>query len=145
MCIVENCPGNASAQKGATHFDSLFFSNLQFVSRLLLPLTHVNSRIQVHLSLPMKLIAALRRRIISPHRLWMTVWSGSTPAWADTNMPFVKFLYDMKLTQPERFPYESPSVTVFMVLTEGLICTSEPNYRVDPSMGFANGGEEDEF
>ena len=59
MCIVENCPGNASAQKGATHFDSLFFSNLQFVSRLLLPLAHVNSRIQVHLSLPMKLIAAL--------------------------------------------------------------------------------------
>ena len=59
MCIVENCPGNASAQKGVTHFDSLFFSNLRFVSRLLLPLTHVNSRIQVHLSLPMKLIAAL--------------------------------------------------------------------------------------
>ena len=58
MCIVENCPGNASAQKGATHFDSLFFSDLQFVSRLLLPLTHVNSRIQVHSSLPMKLIAA---------------------------------------------------------------------------------------
>ena len=76
----------------------------------------------------------------------MTVWSGSTPARADTNMPFVKFLYDMKLTQTERFPYESPSVTVFTVLTEGLICISgEPNYRVDPSMGFANGGEEDEF
>ena len=55
----------------------------------------------------------------------------------------------MKLTQPERFPYESPSVTVFTVLTEGLICISnisgEPNYRVDPSMGFDNGGEEDEF
>ena len=79
----------------------------------------------------------------------MTVWSGSTPARADTNMPFVKFLYDMKLTQSERFPYESPSVTVFTILTEGLICISnisgEPNYRVDPSMGFANGGEEDEF
>ena len=76
----------------------------------------------------------------------MTVWSGSTPARADTNMPFVKFLYDMKLTQPERFPYESPSVTVFTVLKEGLICISgEPNYRADPSMGFANGGEEDEF
>lgn len=79
----------------------------------------------------------------------MTVWSDSTPARADTNMPFVKFLYDMKLTQQERFPYESPSVTVFTVLTEGLICISnisgEPNYRVDPSMGFANGGEEDEF
>lgn len=52
----------------------------------------------------------------------------------------------MKLTQSERFPYESPSVTVFTVLKEGLICISgEPNYRVDPSMGFANGGEEDEF
>ena len=51
----------------------------------------------------------------------------------------------MKLTQPERFSYESPSMTVFTILTEGLICTSEPNYRVDPSMGFANGGEEDEF
>ena len=52
----------------------------------------------------------------------------------------------MKLTQPERFPYESPSVTVFTILTEGPICISgEPNYRVDPSMGFANGGEEDEF
>lgn len=52
----------------------------------------------------------------------------------------------MKLTQPERFYYESPSVTVFAVLAEGLICISgEPNYRVDPSMGFANGGEEDEF
>ena len=79
----------------------------------------------------------------------MTVWSGSTPARADTKMPFVKLLYDMKLTQQERFPYESPSVTVFTVLTEGLICISnisgEPNYRVDPSMGFANGGEEDEF
>ena len=79
----------------------------------------------------------------------MTVWSGSTPARADTNMPFVKFLYDMKLTQPERFSYESPSVTVFTILMEGLICISnisgEPNYRVDPSMGFANGGEEDEF
>ena len=62
---------------------------------------------------------------------------------------FCKLLYDMKQTQPERFPYESPSVTVFTVLTEGLICISnisgEPNYRVDPSMGFANGGEEDEF
>ena len=75
----------------------------------------------------------------------MTAWSDSTPARADTTMPFVKLLYDMKLTQPERFPYESPSVTVFTILTEGLICTSEPNYRVDPSMGFANGGEEDEF
>lgn len=76
----------------------------------------------------------------------MTVWSDSTPARADTKMPFVKLLYDMKLTQPERFPYESPSVTVFTVLKEGLICISgEPNYRVDPSMGFANGGEEDEF
>ena len=79
----------------------------------------------------------------------MTVWSGSTPARADTKISFVKFLYDMKLTQQERFPYESPSVTVFTVLTEGLICISnisgEPNYRVDPSMGFANGGEEDEF
>ena len=79
----------------------------------------------------------------------MTAWSDSTPARADTKMPFVKFLYDMKLTQQERFPYESPSVTVFTILTEGLICTSnisgEPNYRVDPSMGFANGGEEDEF
>ena len=76
----------------------------------------------------------------------MTVWSASTPARADTKMPFVKFLYDMKLTQPERFPYESPSVTVFTVLKEGLICISgEPNYRMDPSMGFANGGEEDEF
>ena len=76
----------------------------------------------------------------------MTVWSGSTPARADTKMPFVKLLYDMKLTQPERFPYESPSVTVFTVLKEGLICISgEPNYRMDPSMGFANGGEEDEF
>ena len=78
----------------------------------------------------------------------MTVWSGSTPARADTNMPFVKFLYYMKLTQPERFSYERPSVTVFTILTEGLICISnisgEPNYRVDPSMGFANGGEEDE-
>ena len=52
----------------------------------------------------------------------------------------------MKLTQPERFSYESPSVTVFTILTEGPICISgEPNYRVDPSMGFANGGEEDEF
>lgn len=76
----------------------------------------------------------------------MTVWSDSTPARADTKMPFVKLLYDMKLTQSERFPYESPSVTVFTVLKEGLICISgEPNYRVDPSMGFANGGEEDEF
>ena len=76
----------------------------------------------------------------------MTVWSDSTPARADTKMPFVKLLYNMKLTQPERFPYESPSVTVFTVLKEGLICISgEPNYRVDPSMGFANGGEEDEF
>ena len=75
----------------------------------------------------------------------MTVWSDSTPARADTKMPFVKLLYDMKQTQPERFSYESPSVTVFNVLTEGLICTSEPNYRVNPSMGFANGGEEDEF
>ena len=52
----------------------------------------------------------------------------------------------MKLTQPERFSYESPSVTVFTILTEGPICISgEPNYRVDSSMGFANGGEEDEF
>ena len=51
----------------------------------------------------------------------------------------------MKLTQPERFSYESPSVTVFTILAEGLICISEPNYREDPSMGFANGGEEDEF
>ena len=55
----------------------------------------------------------------------------------------------MKLTQPERFSYESPSVTVFTILAEGLICISnisgEPNYRVNPSMGFANGGEEDEF
>ena len=55
----------------------------------------------------------------------------------------------MKLTQPERFPYESPSVTVFTILMEGLICISnisgEPNYRVAPSMRFANGGEEDEF
>ena len=42
-----------------SYFDSLFFSNLQFVSRLLLPLAHVISRIEVHLSLPMKLIAAL--------------------------------------------------------------------------------------
>ena len=76
----------------------------------------------------------------------MTAWSDSTPARADTKMPFVKLLYDMKLTQSERFPYESPSVTVFTVLKEGLICISgEPNYRVDPSMGFANGGEEDEF
>ena len=76
----------------------------------------------------------------------MTAWSDSTPARADTKMPFVKLLYDMKLTQPERFPYESPSVTVFTVLKEGLICISgEPNYRMDPSMGFANGGEEDEF
>ena len=62
---------------------------------------------------------------------------------------FCKLLYDMKQTQPERFPYESPSVTVFTVLKEGLICISnisgEPNYRVDPSMGFANDGEEDEF
>ena len=41
-----------------SHFDSLFFSNLQFVRRLLLPLAHVISRIEVHLSLPMKLIAA---------------------------------------------------------------------------------------
>ena len=76
----------------------------------------------------------------------MTAWSDSTPARADTTMPFVKLLYDMKLTQPERLPYESPSVTVFTVLKEGLICIAgEPNYRMDPSMGFANGGEEDEF
>lgn len=94
----------------------------------------------------MKLIAALEETDYLSKSALLTVWSGSTPARADTNMPFVKFLYDMKLTQPERFSYESPSVTVFAVLAEGLICISgEPNYRVDPSMGFANGGEEDEF
>lgn len=38
-----------------SYFDSLFFSNLQYVSRLLLPLVYVNSRIEVNLSMPMKL------------------------------------------------------------------------------------------
>lgn len=51
------------------------------------------------------------------------------------------------MAKQKTLPYEVPAMDILELRTEDVVCgtNNDPAFRDNPSMGYANGGEEDSF